>query len=500
MWFAEGGIVMTLHRINPTGRLAWLAVAATCTLVGCSDFLGIGEFRDESAGAGVGPSEDQDPDGEPLADNGSGTLMWWAAFGDSGEDLATTVDSINDQIQMVGLTDGPVDFGGGPVAAAGKHGFVTRIGLDGSHVWSVGTEGTGELEQLIGTTTSSDGAVVVGCYLGTLSIGSQMLPEPGINQRGLFVAWLDADGEVLSSVSHTVMGQIDLESIASSATGQVAVAGALRGSADIDGTMLTGDAFDSDALLLVFDADGNSTLATNFRVDGDNDDQQLSATAFDDAGGLWIAGGFMGSLDLGNSTSLGTSDGLLARVNPSTGALEDALQLGGGSTVAAITAIAMDGERVIAAGSFTKRLVIGDDMLDSKGGEDAFVVALDASLEAEWSMHLGGQAYQRVEDVATTTEGDIVLAGGFAGDIELGTSKATSAGESDAFVAKLTTSGEPAWLRSFGRNGPDCARGLALGPDGTSLVVGDFFDGLSLDDELLKANGLQDAFVAQLER
>jgi hypothetical protein len=84
------------------------------------------------------------------------------------------------ELALTGRGDGPIDFGGGPIASV-NYGFVARLGPDGEHRWSLAiprpdfTSAT-HVETLA---VADDGSVLVGgAYSGALVFGGPSLVTP----------------------------------------------------------------------------------------------------------------------------------------------------------------------------------------------------------------------------------------------------------------------------------------------------------------------------------
>lgn len=495
---------MTTPAPHPAHRRARALFVSIALLGGCSDFLGIDEFGDQSQSAGGREPDADDPSaagaGGAATSPLEGHLLWWSAFGAGADDVATSLTLLSDAVQVGGLIEGAVDFGGGAIGAAGRQGFVARLDLEGKHLWSAATAGSGRVDQLVAAASSDAGAVVAGSYRdAALTLGGQNLPSPATGQA-LFVAWLDGDGQPLRAETFALEGEITLRSIDVSSTGDVAVAGRLRGSLDLGNDELVGSATDDDALLLVTSDEGVPMLATNFRSTGDDRDQHLSVARYDDGDALWIGGSFGGSIRIGSDSlsSIGISDGLLARIG-SDGALQDFLQLGGGQGAVDVTALHPDDPFTV-SGRYRDRVLVGSEELESVGDEDIVVAALDDGLEPLWAKTFGSSGSETVVALDVDGEGHVTLAGSFSGSFAPDLENRTSAGESDGLVIKLDATGELLWLRTFGRQRDDRAAGLAVDEEGHVFVAGTFGDGIELDDELLKANGGQDVLVLELDR
>ncbi len=486
----------------------WLWMSSLLVLAGCSDLLGIDRFDDQGIRGGTPPIDGDDPSaqGADPDDDLTGALMWWSAFGEAGMDDATAVAALDDGVQLAGLIDGAVDFGGGTVGSAGPQAFVVRFDLDGSHQWSVATTGSGHVDHVQVATTSDEGAVIAGTYRGELKFSDESLPAAESEQPSLFIAWLTAGGELTRVTTFPGDGELRVHSVAISPSADVAVAGTLLGSIEVGPVMLTGGTFEWDALLVVVGDDGAPKLATNMRTDGDTRDQHLSVARYDSAGGLWIGGSFRGTLDFANAPvpSIGTSDGIVARVEigatVQSANVVDPLVLGGGQSEVDVTALVVDDEVTI-GGTYSEQLVLGDVELESAGERDLFVARLGLDLTPVWASSMGSPGPETFAALDVDGHGHTSFTGSFTSDLSWsGMALATSNGGHDSLVAKLDDSGELMWARTFGRQGDDMGHGLAVDEDGQVLVAGAFTDGMMLDDEVLQSSGMQDIFVLRLDR
>jgi hypothetical protein len=152
---------------------------------------------------------------------------------------------------------------------------------------------------------------------------------------------------------------------------------------------------------------------------------------------------------------------------------------------------------VIVAGAFQNSVNFGGGTLTSAGGMDAFVVKYSALGAHLWSRRFGGASDDYAEGVSVDGAGDIAVAGYFSGSADFGSGVLTSAGGTDVFVAKYTSSGAPSWSRRFGSNGTD--RGLAIGADGSgNLIFAGYMVGtVDFGGGPLTSAGLADAFLVK---
>ncbi len=142
------------------------------------------------------------------------------------------------------------------------------------------------------------------------------------------------------------------------------------------------------------------------------------------------------------------------------------------------------------------------------GEPGAMVAALDAATGTPaWRAWLDGDEWALVTAIAGTGDGGCIVGGTFSGTLRVdGATGAprivTAANRSDGFVARLTATGDVAWLVRFGGLGADAVAGLAVAGDRVALT-GTFAAGAELGGETLHAFDddapFADAVVAELD-
>ena len=122
---------------------------------------------------------------------------------------------------------------------------------------------------------------------------------------------------------------------------------------------------------------------------------------------------------------------------------------------------------------------------------------LEPATSGAWTFHrVGSDGMDSVAAVAALPDGGLVIAGHFEGAIDLGSDQLESAGETDAFVARLDRTGEVEWAARLGGAGFDAATAVVMDRAGNPVVVGDFTGSLRAGGRQLRARGQSDAFVA----
>ncbi len=183
--------------------------------------------------------------------------------------------------------------------------------------------------------------------------------------------------------------------------------------------------------------------------------------ALDGQGNAYVVGTVGGELPV--QSSQGSRDAFL-RVYGRDGAVLTTLQFGTPeSDIATSVALDVDGNVYLAG---TTAGALGDQ--GHFGGEDGFIRKLSSDLTETWTVQFGSGEDEKVGGIAVDGEGNVYAAGGTEGALPA----ASSAGGTDAFVAKLNPDGQQVWLAQFGSGADDEAAGVAVDSEGNVYVAG----------------------------
>ncbi|MCC3160832.1 T9SS type A sorting domain-containing protein [Hymenobacter sp. 15J16-1T3B] len=152
------------------------------------------------------------------------------------------------------------------------------------------------------------------------------------------------------------------------------------------------------------------------------------------------------------------------------------------------------------AGMFSGTVRFGTTVVSSAGSTDAFVAKWNSLTNTyDWVLPLGGPGTDRGTALALSGT-TLYLTGSFTGTTSLGGLPLTSAGQEDGFVAKITDAGSSAavtWARAVGGPTFDGLTGVAV--SGSSVYVAGSFTGTAQLGALsLTATGSNDVLVAKL--
>ncbi|MGK3959898.1 DNRLRE domain-containing protein [Sorangium sp. So ce1667] len=178
----------------------------------------------------------------------------------------------------------------------------------------------------------------------------------------------------------------------------------------------------------------------------------------------------------------------------------------GGTGDQQVSGAAMDaGGNLILTGKFSGALSFPGWPLTAND-VDAFVAKLDIpsdpsqSVAVSWARRFGLAGDQRGAAVVADLSGDVWFTGDYAGTIELGSKQYTSAGQTDAFVAKLrrdngNVSFSDDILNSNIQHGAD----IKVDTDGGLLIAGTVRGNVHFGGKESEAIGQEDLYIAKLD-
>ncbi|MBW2455238.1 MAG: hypothetical protein JRI68_12040 [Deltaproteobacteria bacterium] len=161
--------------------------------------------------------------------------------------------------------------------------------------------------------------------------------------------------------------------------------------------------------------------------------------------------------------------------------------------------IAYGSTDVVIVGSFDGGLDVGGTAtsLTTAGGPDGFVAALSSTLVGQWANRYGGSDQDYARSVAIDDQDDMAVVGNFAGTVDFGQGPRT-ASNLDAFVMKLSDTGNHVWSGTYGGAGNDLALAVAIDTSPRNIIVaGEFATAIDFGQGVLSSEGSSDLFVVK---
>jgi hypothetical protein len=420
--------------------------------------------------------------------------QWSKQFGAATDQLGNSVATDGSyNIIVTGELNGTADFGGGPLTSAGGADvFVAKFDINGAHLWSKRFGSTlNQIGYSVATNASGD-IVLTGELNGTADFGGGPLTSAG--GVDIFVAKFDAGGNHIWSKRFGDGSAQGGTSAAMDGAGNVIIEGELNGTADFGGGPLT-SAGGVDIFVAKFDAAGNHLWSKRY---GAASDQLCNSIDVDGSDNIFVTGELNGTTDFGGGplTSAGSTDVFVVKIDANGNHIWSRRF---GAALAQISnAVSADGAGNVAfVGELHGTMDFGGGPLTSAGGADIFVAKLDANGNHIWSKRFGGGGNQTGFSVVGYGSGGVAITGQFGGSTDFGGGPLTSAGGQDAFLVKLDAGGNHVWSLQFGDPNTEVGYSVAVDGWGDVVFTGRFAGVINFGGSPLSSAGGFDAFLTK---
>lgn len=234
------------------------------------------------------------------------------------------------------------------------------------------------------------------------------------------------------------------------------------------------------------------------RIGGSGIDRGVAVATMADGSSV-VAGYFSGTMTVGSTplASAGGNDVFVAKLSAA-GSVEWIKSAGGASGADEPRAISLfpDGSAVL-GGVFRDAADFGTYNLTTTG-TDAFVAKISSSGQWQWAVRAGGSTNDEATGVAALADGSVFVSGNFTGAATFGGTTLNSAGGYDAFVGKVGAQGTWSWASRAGGTGFDTSSSISVHSDGTAVVGGYFSAAGTFGATTLNSAGDTDVFVAKV--
>lgn len=228
---------------------------------------------------------------------------------------------------------------------------------------------------------------------------------------------------------------------------------------------------------------------------GGTGSDSLTELAIGPDGNPVVCGNFSSSdlvLGLQSFASEGDQDLLVIKIDPDGNVLWGRALGGTTRQTCSGLSVAPDG-RILVVANFVESMTFGAETLSAPAGvTNGALLALSPDGEPTWALPLSSSSYSIARKVAVDGEGYAALTGYFYEGVMVGSESLLSRGDVDAFVARISPTGETAWLRQLGESAREVSRTLAVGPEG-QVAVGLSFSGI------LSLDGLSEPFIGSYD-
>ncbi len=293
-------------------------------------------------------------------------------------------------------------------------------------------------------------------------------------------------------------------------TGNVYVVGAFAGSTDFDPGVSVftlqstkqGTAYTSDAFITKFNSSGGLVWAKAF---GGISTDNANGFTFDNSGNILITGRFDETVDFdpgpGTFNLTATLGGMFVLKLKPNGDFVWATAVESANGLSITTD---NSGNVYATGSYSGNADFDPGsstfILTSNGASDIFIQKLDAAGNFVTAIAIGGSSSDIGSEIVFSQLNEIYLTGYFSTTVDFdpgsGTVNRTSAGSSDIFLSKWSTSLSLTWANRFGASSTDVANAATVDASGNLYFTGYFqntvdFDPSATTFNLVSAGGYE---------
>jgi hypothetical protein len=313
--------------------------------------------------------------------SGTGTLRWVRTIqGDLTNLFRAMAEGPDGSVILTGNSRGTITLGAGTPTETALSAFddffdwfVCRYDVDGNLQWAIPASGALEDKTSTIAKLPNGDFAIGGQFESTLSIGAGTPSARAISASGgydNYIATVSAEGEVRTAFAFGGDGYDDMKATAVLPDGDLIVS-------TITGPALEGP-FDM-RFLRIDPLTGTERWAVTFANTGT--EMADSILYLPDWDRVLLAVQFTQTFDAGAAgvfTSRGSIDSAVAVMNPETGAIESAFQIGGTGTDELYHLSRVGETSILGTGSFTGTMQIGNGVPNavSRGGFDAFVITM----------------------------------------------------------------------------------------------------------------------------
>lgn len=440
--------------------------------------------------------------------NATGNYVFARRMGSTGIDIGNDLSiDASGNLYVCGTFQNTVDFDPGAGTAnltsgGNNDGFFAKYNASGNYVFANGFGNTsGDAVNNI-VLNSSNEILVGGVFNGTVDFdpgaGTANLPGAALAGNG-FIGSYNNSGDYISvlglgGLSGETASDLS-QSIAVDGSGNVYIAGYVRGSVDFDpgpGTANKNLQGTADVYFAKYEPNGNYVFANT--LGGASGNANAKSIAVDASGNICMAGYFSGTVDFdpgagtASLSSTGSSDIFIAKYDPN-GNFLFAKSMGSTSNDFCNKLVLDASGNLYVTGNFFGTVDFdpgtGTANLTAVGSEDVFFAKYDANGDYVYVKQLGGNSAEVGSSLVIDASGNLYITGYFMSTVDFdpgaGTANFTSAGSYDLFFAKYDASGNYVFARAFGGSGNDQAKDIGLDAAGNIYLAAIFTQTIDFD-------------------
>lgn len=158
-------------------------------------------------------------------------------------------------------------------------------------------------------------------------------------------------------------------------------------------------------------------------------------------------------------------------------------------------------DKIIIAGTFKKKLSVGNEFIRSKGKEDIFLARLSSIGELEKIETFGGYGRDIISDMHINNQGKIYLAVDYENNLEIGEQsvQANSKKSKNALIMAINIEFKSDWIKTFNSKEYIDINAIDSDDNNNLFIAGNFTHYVSCENYMQESNGDVDFFITKLD-
>ncbi len=152
---------------------------------------------------------------------------------------------------------------------------------------------------------------------------------------------------------------------------------------------------------------------------------------------------------------------------------------------------------IFLSANFSGSINLNGDIYTSKGENDIIIIKLNSYGEVLSAVSYGSTGYDAIQGMAIDKNGDILITGYYAGDIDFGGDIIKNTGDKDIFVLKLSNSLSYVWAQGFGSTGYDDGTAITVDSNLDVILTGRFSNTIEVDKYSFTSKGGADILLVK---
>lgn len=389
--------------------------------------------------------------------------QWEGTFGGAELDDLKAMKVLPDGSLLLGGTSDSGISGNKAIAGFGANDFwLVKVDPKGNRIWEKVFGGLVQ-DNFRTMETLDDGSIVLAGSGFSNNDGNRS--APGFGGVDVWLVKLDASGNKIWDKAFGGSQYDDVYAIHALSDGGLLLVGSTLSSAD--GNKSSPTYGSSDGWLVKVDAEGNKVWDRTFG--GSGEDWFTSIQSTRDGG--FLLGGVSQSPADGNKAApaLGNADMWLVKVDAGGNKIWDRSY--GGTNFDVLNAMAPTSDGGCLLGGVSGSDVGPGRSAPISGLLDYWIVKVDAGGNQLWDKSYGGMSMDELSVIRPLADGGFLLGGSSASGAD-GNKTALPYGGNDYWVVRIDAQGAKLWDRSFGGTASDSLRAIEPTPDGGFMIGG----------------------------